>query len=567
MRRCILNAVVLLAFGATSLSFAAAASDTVRISVVSLINDPGRTMKDVLAAIDRAGRDGADLVLLPQECIPGSPEPIPGGPTYQALAEKARWWDMYVVGNLKEKAAGGTYLTSFIIGRDGELVGKYRKTHKLPDEKGFQLGNELPVFKLDFCTVGLKVGTDHLFPEVDGVLCYKGANLILWSTKPWPVEDMHTQAFLMNCRALDFTVYQAVARYARKESGWITNNYDGRIFGCELGRAYICDPDGYGIADTGKIGGGVATATIRIDKLHRAGRRPSDKNRAGIFKLIAEPIKPLKLPKFSKRRIRVAVQQSHLPPDKLLATIDQAGQVGADLVCCYEFVWRDPKVAQPVLDGIAERCRKYNMYVVIGGVLGNIKRNEGIVFNRRGRIIGRYYKIYKTHKEQITGTTTPVFDTDFARIGIRICADEWAWEIDRCYFIQGAELIITPTQSWGPYARYREMREMGRCIDNCMYLVSACFSNSETDHRSFICDPCGVIVARSRYWDNSMFFYDIDLDNKPRRFIREYTPYERKGYLPQYMSGLKPAMANDYADVLRSCRRPELYRIIATGQP
>lgn len=538
----------------------------VRISVVSLVNDPSRTLEDVTAAVDLAGRDGADLVLLPQECAPGDGELIPGGPTCQALAARARQWDMYVVANLKESAGARTYITSFIIGRDGQFVGKYRKSHKLPDEQGFDLGDDLPVFKLDFATVGLKIGTDHLFPEVDGVLCYKGANLILWSTSPWPVEDMHTQAFLMNCRAVDFSVYQAVARYARRQAGWITNNYDGRIFGCELGRAYVCDPDGYGLADTGKTGGGVATAVIPVSRLQSAGRRPSAKNRAGIFRLIAQPVPHRTARQFARRRIRVAVQQGHASPEALLQTLDQAGRAGADLVACYEFGWRDPAVAKPVLDGIAERCRKYRMYVVIGGVLGNVKRNEGIVFDRSGNIVGRYYKIYKTHEEQVTGTETPVFDTDFGRIGIRICADEWAWEIDRCYFIQGAELMVTPTQSWGPYARYREMREMGRCIDNCMYLVSACFSNSETDHRSFICDPCGVIVARSRYWDNSMFMCDIDLDNKPRRFIRRYTRYERKGYLPQFMSGLKPAMANDYPQVLRACRRPELYRIIATGK-
>jgi predicted amidohydrolase len=550
-----------------------ASAQRVRIAVVSLINDPQRSVREVVAAVDEAGREGADLVLLPQECVPGEGEEVPGGPTYQALAAKAREWDMYIVGNLKERVAqpgpeqGKVYLTSFILGRAGELVGKYRKTHKLPDETGFALGDDLPVFKLDFGTVGLKIGTDHLFPEVDGVLCYKGANLLLWSTAPWPVEDLHTQAFLMNCRAVDFAVYQAVARYARKEPGWITNNYEGGIFGCELGRAYVCNPDGDGLADTGLTGGGVAIASIPADQLRAAGRRPSEKNEAGIFKLLAEPVKPPELPKFSKRRIRIAVQQGHPSPEGLLAALDEAGQAGADLVCCYEFVWRDPQVAKPVLAGIAERCRKYNMNVVIGGVLGNVERNEGLVFNRQGEIVGRYYKIYKTHEEQIVGTETPVFDLDFARIGIRICADEWAWEIDRCYFVQGAELMVTPTQSWGPYARYREMREMGRCIDNVMYLVSSCFSDSETDHRSFIVDPCGVIVARSQYWDNGLFCCDINLDNKPRRFIREYTRYERKGYLPEFMSGLRPAMANDYAQVLRACRRPELYGIIARGRP
>ena len=52
---------------------------------------------------------------------------------------------MYVAANLKEKEGEKLYSTSYLIGADGKVVGKYRKSHRLPDEP-IALGNELPVF-------------------------------------------------------------------------------------------------------------------------------------------------------------------------------------------------------------------------------------------------------------------------------------------------------------------------------------------------------------------------------------------------------------------------------------
>ena len=75
-------------------------------------------------------------------------------------------------------------------------------------------------------------------------------------------------------RALDNSLYVACARYAgtRKESrdipyGYITNDYSGRIPSCPLGRAYVVDPYGHGLADTGYTGGGVATAVTDRKRL------------------------------------------------------------------------------------------------------------------------------------------------------------------------------------------------------------------------------------------------------------------------------------------------------------
>ncbi|HPP52819.1 MAG TPA: carbon-nitrogen hydrolase family protein, partial [Thermoguttaceae bacterium] len=238
----------------------------VRIAPISLLWDQGhRTLEAVLSGLDEAGQAGADLACLPEVCVDQPPEPIPG-PTYEKIAQKAAQYKMLVVGNLREKDADRWYVTSFLCDRQGRLVGKYRKSHCLPYERGpgpdagFALGDDLPVFSTDIGPIGLKIGTDHYFPEIDMVLRRRGARLIVWSTSPFPVRDEHLFAFALQSRAVDLDLYYAVAQYAGQKG---YGGYEDRFSWTgtwPIGRAQVIAPDGHTLADSGH-GGGVAVAT------------------------------------------------------------------------------------------------------------------------------------------------------------------------------------------------------------------------------------------------------------------------------------------------------------------
>ena len=89
----------------------------IRIVPISLVWDQGyRTLENTLNALDEAGLAGADLACLPQECVLGAPQPIPG-PTAGAIAKKAAEHKMYIVGNLRERDGEKTYVTSFLCDR------------------------------------------------------------------------------------------------------------------------------------------------------------------------------------------------------------------------------------------------------------------------------------------------------------------------------------------------------------------------------------------------------------------------------------------------------------------
>jgi len=542
-------------------------AEALRLSVVSQVWNPqGRTLQAVRSHLEAAAAQGADLVLLPQECVDTPGEPVPG-PITEALCQSAARHRMYVVANLRERDGTKTFLTSVLIDRQGKLVGKYRKSHKMPDET-LDLGDELPVFDTEFGPLAMRVGTDRFFPEVDLVYAARGARIILWSQAPEPVEDEHAQDFPSQGRAADFNVYIACARYAYQGPGWITNFYPPYC-GCPLGRSYVIDREGQRVASTPRTGG-VATAVIPRANLG-PGRSP---NRSPAFAAITAPVRLPPARAWSKRRVRITAIEAHLPIEELLARLDEAGRLQTDIACTYEYVWiagPDKKQiaamtekARDNLRRVAEKARQYRMYVLIAGVIDRIERNEAILFDRQGREAGRYFKIAKTHEEMIPGQTAPVFETDFGRIAVRICADEWMVELDRCYAVQGADIVFTPTQSWGPDALFRNLRDISRAMDGVNFLVECTHPSTEAIHRSMIVDPTGAVIARAEYRKAGLVSAVVDLDaDRPLRYLRVFDPHKPAGYLPEYQPTQMPRSANDLREAILKSRRPELYGPLA----
>lgn len=107
-------------------------------------------------------------------------ESIPG-PTSERLGAVARQLNSYIVAGIYEKVGSILYNTAILVGRDGKLVGQYRKTH-LPREEweaGITPGDDYPVFDTDFGKVGLIICWDVQFPEPARAMARQGAELLL----------------------------------------------------------------------------------------------------------------------------------------------------------------------------------------------------------------------------------------------------------------------------------------------------------------------------------------------------------------------------------------------------
>jgi (R)-amidase len=193
-----------------------------RIAVASVEANPaGRTLEKLKTRISEAGREGIALLCFPQNSVAAAPEAIPG-PISSAVCDQAKEAKVDVIVNLAEKEGDKVYQTSLLIDGQGKIVGKYRQTHRMPEEK-LSLGDELPVFRRDYGTIALKSGSDHYFPEIDRIYALKGATLVVWSAEPEPLEDEHTIEAAFRGRAVSNGIFFIGAH----QSGVKDRRWDG----------------------------------------------------------------------------------------------------------------------------------------------------------------------------------------------------------------------------------------------------------------------------------------------------------------------------------------------------
>jgi predicted amidohydrolase len=152
---------------------------------------PEANLTDIQELIDKAGIEKPDVICLGETVIHfgtgivplEAAESIPGHLT-QMISDKAKKYNTYIIFSMYERENGCIYNTAVLIDRKGEIAGKYRKTH-LPlceAEAGVTPGNEYPVFKTDFGTVGMIICWDHWFPETARIIRQNGAEILFIPT-------------------------------------------------------------------------------------------------------------------------------------------------------------------------------------------------------------------------------------------------------------------------------------------------------------------------------------------------------------------------------------------------
>ncbi len=236
---------------------------------------------DSFGAIEYEANDGGiyDEATNRRALMQAVAESIPGSVT-KRFGDVCKKYGMYAIANFTEHCDGTIFNTAVIIGRDGGIVGKYRKTHLCATEKrcyGVEAGGELPVFDLDFGRIGIAICMDMYFPEVFRVLTLKGAEMIFWPHQTYgPSEE--TIMITARARAIDYSCYLVGANFASMDY------YAPYEKGHEhTGRATIINPDGMIIADTGHYPG-TAYAKIDLD-VPRLGKDIAAARRVGIDRI------------------------------------------------------------------------------------------------------------------------------------------------------------------------------------------------------------------------------------------------------------------------------------------
>jgi len=189
-------------------------------------------------------------------------ESVPDGKSLRLVRKYARKYDMNVIAPILELDCGALFNTAVVIDRQGEVIGKYRKTHLPDSEVVFTTpGDCLPVFKLDFGVIGVSTCYDLLFVEVCRTLALKGAEVVFWPTM-WssPAAEEGFSELLMRGTALSNCVFMVSANYAKSE-------YDPTF---RAGQSALISPLGEVLASTG-FAPGFVSAELRLENREATG--------------------------------------------------------------------------------------------------------------------------------------------------------------------------------------------------------------------------------------------------------------------------------------------------------
>ena len=163
---------------------------TTRVAAVSMngyLGEPQRVLRYIEMWCGRAAAEDVDLVLFPElvihgHCSPTTPalaEPVPAGPSTQRLVALARRHRLFVCAGLAEREHDAIYDTQVLAGPDG-YRGSQRKLHMSRDEGlYYRCGQDLQVFAIGTCNVGIGICYDNEFPEVPRILALRGAEVLL----------------------------------------------------------------------------------------------------------------------------------------------------------------------------------------------------------------------------------------------------------------------------------------------------------------------------------------------------------------------------------------------------
>jgi predicted amidohydrolase len=195
------------------------------------INNKEVNLRKAESLIDKAASQKVNLLVLQElfnldyvsftrrdKAVFDYAEPITGETT-QRIAERAAKHGMHIVSPIYEKAAPGIYYnTAVLMGPEGKILGKYRKTHipaiKSLEKLYFRPAAEYPVFKTELGTIGIVICYDRQFPENWRTLTLQGAEVIVAPSATW---IKHSWEFLARCRAYENGVFAIVVNRVGKE--------------------------------------------------------------------------------------------------------------------------------------------------------------------------------------------------------------------------------------------------------------------------------------------------------------------------------------------------------------
>lgn len=210
--------------------------DKIKLALVQMqsrADDVTGNVEKACMYLDEAAAAGAQLIVLPEFFNTeyfyqyrdykyldyAEPE---DGPTLTAIRKRAVEHRINICATILEEQGPGLYFdTAFLIDEEGNIVGKYRKTHPAAvrslEKIYFRGGTRYPVLRVCGWNVGVVICYDHFFPEAARCATVSGAELVLG---PFAAPSEPVWEALMRTRAWENGIYLAPCNKVGTEGEW-----------------------------------------------------------------------------------------------------------------------------------------------------------------------------------------------------------------------------------------------------------------------------------------------------------------------------------------------------------
>ncbi len=242
------------------------------IQMSSLENDLQGNIEKVSGYIEKAVLDSPDIIVLPEffnheyffhrrDAAYFAYAESDSGPSIKAISALTKKHRVYIVATLYELEAPGLYYdTALIINPQGEICGKYRKTHPAAvrslEKLYFKGGSKFPVFDILGWKIGISICYDNFFPETLRILTAKGAELVL---APFATAMIPFWEQVAVTRAVENGIYYAACNKVGQE-------IDGDDW-TNMGRSTIVNPFGNILSQAGSDQDEIISAELDRDSL------------------------------------------------------------------------------------------------------------------------------------------------------------------------------------------------------------------------------------------------------------------------------------------------------------
>lgn len=206
----------------------------------------------------------------------------------------------------------------------------------------------------------------------------------------------------------------------------------------------------------------------------------------------------------ARNAVRAACEKTEKPDLLLLSELWNIGYYPKDGL----FSQADPdgERTRKLMGGLA---KEYGVNIAAGSV-GTLREghvyNTAYAFDRQGDLVSRYDKIHRyapMHEDEnfSAGDTIESFTLDGVRFGWVVCYDIRFPELARKLYLQGAEVLLAPTQ--GPLKNMEALQTLGRaraieneCLFVCCNCAGHCFGRDYAG-RSYAADQTGTLIAEA----------------------------------------------------------------------